>query len=36
MRILGANLCHRPRCLFTEALAISGLSLITGAGVGLL
>jgi len=36
MRALGANLSHLRRFLFTEALAIGGLSLIIGAGVGVL
>ncbi len=36
MRALGANLNHLRRFLFTEALAIGGLSLIIGAGVGVL
>jgi len=36
MRALGANLNHLRRFLFTEALAISGLSLVIGAGVGVL
>jgi putative ABC transport system permease protein len=36
MRALGANLGHLRRFLFTEALAIGGLSLIIGAGVGVL
>ncbi len=36
MRALGANLNHLRRFLFTEALAIGGLSLIIGAGVGIL
>jgi putative ABC transport system permease protein len=36
MRALGANLGHLRRFLFTEALAIGGLSLVIGAGVGVL
>lgn len=36
MRALGANLNHLRRFLFTEALAIGGLSLLIGAGVGVL
>lgn len=36
MRALGANLNHLRRFLFTEALAIGGLSLVIGAGVGVL
>ena len=36
MRALGANLNHLRRFLFTEALAISSLSLIIGTGVGIL
>jgi len=36
MRALGANLSHLRRFLFTEALAIGGLSLVIGAGVGVL
>jgi len=36
MRALGANLNHLRRFLFTEALSIGGLSLIIGAGVGIL
>jgi ABC-type antimicrobial peptide transport system permease subunit len=36
MRALGANLNHLRRFLFTEALVIGGLSLVIGAGVGVL
>lgn len=36
MRALGANLNHLRRFLFTEALAIGSLSLVIGAGVGIL
>ncbi|MEP7136072.1 MAG: FtsX-like permease family protein [Chloroflexota bacterium] len=36
MRALGANLSHLRRFLFTEALAIGGMGLIIGAGVGVL
>ena len=36
MRALGANLNHLRRFLFTEALTIGGLSLVIGAGVGVL
>lgn len=36
MRALGANLNHLRRFLFTEALSIGGLSLLIGAGVGVL
>lgn len=36
MRALGANLGHLRRFLFTEALTIGGLSLLVGAGVGIL
>lgn len=36
MRALGANLNHLRRFLLTEALTIGGLSLVIGAGVGIL
>ena len=36
MRALGANLGHLRRFLFTESLSIGGLSLVIGAGVGVL
>jgi len=36
MRALGANLGHLRRFLFSEAFTIGGLSLVIGAGVGVL
>jgi putative ABC transport system permease protein len=36
MRALGANLGHLRRFLFTEAATIGGLSIVIGAGVGVL
>jgi ABC-type antimicrobial peptide transport system permease subunit len=36
MRALGANLGHLRRFLFSEAFTIGGLSLVIGAGVGIL